>query len=131
MPSQAEMFEPTLAALQAYDGKLWLRILGQTHWQYNELPFWVLLESREQIADAIPVLQKHLAPLQNGPEADVTVSFITFEDGRDCSHGLIEGEELFGPHVMELIYDEPECGERKPRIFDAVYPDDPWVIKTS
>ena len=130
MSVRSEKFEETLTELQKYDGKLWLRILGQTHWQYNELPFWILMNDRDQIEEAIPVLQKLLRPLQNecASEANITVSFITFDGDKDCSHGMFEGEEFFEKNVIEELYEEPGCRAREFGVFDAAYPGDPWAV---
>ena len=119
-----------LAELQKYDGKLWLRILGQTHWQYNELPFWVLMRDRDQIKAASPVLQKALRPLQDLPDIGITVSFITFENNLHCSHGMFDGEECFEKEAINALYEEPGCREREYGVFDVEYPNDPWAIKT-
>ncbi|WP_137135997.1 hypothetical protein [Rhizobium sp. FKY42] len=129
MSIRSDKFEETLAELQKYDGKLWLRILGQTHWQYNELPFWVLMKDREQIKDAFPVLQKILRPLQDDPDADITVSFITFAGDQDCSHGYYKGMEFFEENAIDEIYEEPGCRPREPHLFDHAYPNDPWAMK--
>ena len=129
MSTESDQFEQALAELQQYDGTLWLRILGQTHWQHNELPFWVLMRDREQIKEAFPVLQRILRPLQNFPDADITVSFMTFEGDRDCSHGMYKGEEFFKENAIDDLYEEPGCGEREMTVFDYAYPDDPWAMK--
>ena len=129
MSTASRMFEETLAQLQKYDGNFWLRILGETHWQYGELPFWVLLKDRAQIEESFPVLQKMLRPLQDMGTADITVSFITFDGDQDCSHGMFKGEEFFEETAANYLYEEPECGPRKSRVFDHAYPDDAWAIK--
>lgn len=129
MAYKSDVFAETLAELQKYDGKLWLRILGQTHWQYNELPFWVLMKDRDQIKEAFPVLQNALRPLQGLPDIDISVSFITFEGDQECSHGMFDGEEFFAENAMDDLYKEPECSARKMTVFDDAYPNDPWAIK--
>lgn len=131
MSTEPDLFEQTLETLQNYDGVHWLRILGQTHWQYNELPFWILLRDREEIADATHILQKSLLPLQGYSNADVTVSFITFENDRHCSHGVFKGEEFFEKSALEDIYEEPQCRARRMSVFDYAYPNDPWAIKAT
>jgi hypothetical protein len=129
MAYKPDKFEETLSELQKYDGKLWLRILGQTHWQHDELPFWVLMKDREQIKDAFPVLQTLLLPLQIEAGADITVSFITFDGDKHCSHGYFKGLEFFGENAIDEIYEEPGCRKREPSVFDDAYPNDPWAIK--
>ena len=129
MSAGSDQFEETLAELQKYDGKLWLRILGQTHWQYNEIPFWVLMKDRNQIREAFPVLQKLLRPLQDISDVDTTVAFITFEGDKDCSHGMFKGEEFFEENAISRLYKRPQCSDREPDVFDHAYPGDPWAIK--
>ena len=131
MAYEPDKFEETLAKLQEYDGKLWLRILGQTHWQFNELPFWILMKNREQIKEAFPVLQELLRPLQKDPDADITVSFITFEGDKHCSHGMFKGEEFFQENAIDDLYEEPGCRPREASVFDDAYPNDPWAIKST
>ncbi len=129
MQYKPDIFAETLGKLQKYDGKLWLRVLGETHWQFNELPFWVLVKNRDQIKEAFPVLQKILRPLQKTPDADITVSFITFEGDEQCSHGMFDGEEFFTENALDDLYEEPGCHKREFGVFDAAYPNDPWAIK--
>jgi hypothetical protein len=129
MNTASHEFSQILAALQEYDGKLWLRILGQTHWQYDELPFWVLLKERSEIKQAISVLQTYLKPLQDTSGANITVSFITFEGDQDCSHGYFKGRDFFAGDVLNEIYAEPECSVREIGLFDHEYPNDPWAMK--
>ena len=128
MSNKPDEFSEILAALQKQDGKLWLRILGQTHWQYDELPFWVLMKDRHQIVEALPVLQRLLRPLQDHSGADITVSFITFDGDLDCSHGYFKGEEFFSANAIGDLYEEPECERRKLRLFDYEYPNDSWAL---
>ena len=128
MSNKPDEFSEILAALQKQDGKLWLRILGQTHWQYDELPFWVLMKDRHQIVEALPVLQRLLRPLQDHSGADITVSFITFDGDRDCSHGYFKGEDFFSANAVDDIYDEPECSIRELGLFDREYPNDSWAL---
>jgi hypothetical protein len=130
MNEETDKFSKVLADLKEFDGKFWLRILGQTHWQYNELPFWVLLADRSQIETAISVMQPLLRPLQDDSGADVTISFITFDAGQDCSHAYFKGEEFFSENAIDEVYEEPECGPRTLRLFDYEYPNDPWALKS-
>lgn len=130
MSDSPDEFDAILEAAQRYDGTHWLRILGQTHWQYDELPFWVLLKERDQIFEAIPVLQRLLRPLQDHSGADITVAFITFEGDLDCSHAYFKGEEFFAKGALAEIDSEPICRKRESRVFDDAYPNDAWALKS-
>lgn len=123
-----DRFDATLDALKKSDGDLWVRILGQTHWQYNELPFWVLVRNPEQIRSAIPYLQEKLRPLQSLDEADITVSFLSFDGPNQTSYGMFKGDAFFEDAVDQHLYAEPFVSPREKGVFDAEYPNDAWAL---
>lgn len=126
LPDPLDEFLPRL---QREDDRLWVRILAQTHWQYGEIPFWVLVETREQIAQALPFLQEALAPLRaEEPDAKVTVAFIGMSPTTQFSYGMFEGDEFFAPDALHHLYDEPFESPRTVGVFDATYPNDSYAI---
>lgn len=125
---KSQEFEEFLDNLKRYDGKIWLRILGQTHPQYNEIPFWVLVSGPEQVETTVLKLQKELYPLQGVDGLNVTLAVSSYRDGLKCQHVMYHGEELFSDDALEEIDYEPICRERRRSLFDDVYPDDPWAL---
>ena len=121
-------FQAFLGELKRYDGVLWLRILGETHWQYDEIPFWVLVSGPEQVEPTILKLREALRPLQGLRGANVTLAINTVRDRLKCQYVMYHGEELFRDDALDQVYDDPDWRERRYGLFDAVYPDDPWSM---
>lgn len=121
--------EQVLHELQKSDGDKWIRILAQDHHQYQEIPFWVLVEGREQIPNAISFLQEKLRPLQEGSQSDVTVSFVSYHGDKEHSHGMFKGEEFFSRNAVDDLYEEPFENPRVESVFDVAYPHDHWALR--
>lgn len=117
-----------LPQLQQEDGRLWVRILGQAHWQYEELAIWVLVENREQIAEALAFLQRALTPLRSVPDAKVTVAFMGMTRTQEFGYGMFKGDEFFATDALGCLYDEPFENPRTANVFDIRYPNDPYAI---
>ena len=117
-----------LAELREQDSKLWLAITGQIHWEFNEIPFWVLVENREQIKNAIPFLQEKLRSLPKEADLQITVSFNSFTNEKIFSYGMYHGEEFFLPNAMNRLYNPPAEREREQTVIDADYPKAKWSI---
>ena len=120
--------DEVLADLQNMDGVLWLHILGQQHWQYDELPFWVLLNDEAQFPKAVEFLQSKLRNLNDASEAIVTVAFIIYRGRTELSLGYFEGKEFFDLK-SESIEISPMERTRTPSVFDAQYPNEAWSIE--
>lgn len=117
-----------LPELQREDGRLWMRILAETHWHYGEIPFWVLVKDQAQIAEALPFLQEALAPLRSEPDAKVTVAFLSKTRVRELHYGMLEGDAFFAPNALDFYNEEPIETHRTASVFDSAYPDDPYAI---
>lgn len=117
-----------LPELQREDGRLWMRILAQTQWQYGEIAFWVLVKDQAQIAEALPFLQDALRPLRSEPELKVTVAFFSMTHVREFDYGMLEGDAFFAPKALDWFNEEPIEGDRLPGVFDTAYPNDAYAI---
>ena len=118
-----------LKELQQQDGILWCRILGQQHWQFDELPFWVIFDDREQLLPALEFLQDKLRILQGFDGADITVSFGKLTKTEDIYFAYYKGEEFFSPQAKLYLDLEPIVSSREKGVFDYAYPDEEWAIK--
>lgn len=121
--------DAVLMELQRQDGILWSRILGQQHWQFDELPFWVIFDEREQLLPALEFLQDKLRVLQGFDGADITVSFGKLTKTEDIFYAYYKGEEFFSPEARLDLYREPIVSSREKSVFDDAYPDEEWSIK--
>lgn len=127
MATKTQKIENILSDLKRSDGEKWIRILGQYHPQYHEVPVWVLVENRGQIEAAIRYLQDKLKPLQSD-EDDVTVSFVSYNGDKEHSLGMFKGDEFFMPDAINYLYDEPFVNQRTQSVFDAEYPMEKWSL---
>lgn len=118
-----------LQELQRQDGILWCRILGQQHWQFDELPFWVIFDDREQLLPALEFLREKLRPLQGFDGADITVSFGNLTKTEDIYFAYYKGEDFFSSQAKLDLDFEPIVSAREKSVFDDVYPDEKWAIK--
>ncbi|CUX06979.1 hypothetical protein AGR1B_pa0223 [Agrobacterium fabacearum S56] len=127
MTTKTQTIENILSDLKRSDGEKWIRILGQYHPQYHEVPVWVLVENRGQIEAAIRFLQEKLKPLQSD-EDDVTVSFVSYNGDKEYSFGMFKGGEFFIPDAINYLYEEPFVNQRTQSVFDAEYPMEKWSL---
>jgi hypothetical protein len=121
--------DAVLKELQKQDGILWRRILGQQHWHFDELPFWVIFDGREQLLSALQFLQDKLQALQGFDGANITVSFGKLTKTEDIFFAYYKGEEFFSPQAKLSLDIEPVVRPREKGVFDYLYPDEEWSTK--
>ena len=108
------------------DGKLWIGICAEIHDQWKEMPFWVLVDNREQIPGAIRCLQGELREFQGPYENDVTFAFVMRTRNTQWLSGRMKGDLFFDdiyPYswCMDGPFDEEP---RENNLFDTYYPDE-------
>lgn len=114
--------------LRKNDGNLWVRICGQTHWEFNEIPFFVLVSSPKQIPEALKILQDYLKPINLEPDVKFTIAFMSLSKQYVTNHGFFQGEDIFKPNAIDKLYPEPYLDERRMTVFDAEYPNEEWAF---
>jgi hypothetical protein len=68
----------TLAALKTLDGTVWQRSSGELHYQYKEMPNWIIISADADLRNAhrafVKIFEPHFAKMK---DVNVTVSYTT------------------------------------------------------
>ncbi len=125
-----EMFDidNSLYDLRKNDGKLWVKICGETHWEFGEIPLFVLVSSPDQISKALQYLQNYLRPIKLEPDMKFTIAFMSLSKQYVTNHGFFQGDDIFKPNAIDHLYPEPYQDERYMTMFDAEYPNEEWAF---
>jgi hypothetical protein len=71
----------TLAALKAFDGTVWQQSSGELHYQYKEMPNWIIINADADLRAAhrafVAIFEPHFAKMK---DVNVTVSYTTPDD---------------------------------------------------
>lgn len=102
-----------MRALEALPDKPWREIGSELQRGGAELPIWVLVQSRDQIAPAFDLIRRTTAPFRaDAPGTDVSLSFDQFEGGRLIHWNHVEPSEVrSGQTLLPLGADPMELGQ--------------------
>ena len=103
-------YSKILTELSKFDGKAWRIALGELHSQYNELCFWVLLDSHEQLKFAVEEFRKTI--LYNKKEIGdigVTISFYMIKEKVKKIIVYLENEDIFDDRKLDVAASEFEA----------------------
>jgi hypothetical protein len=125
-----EMFDidQILSDLRKNDGKLWLRICGQTHWEFDEIPIFVLVSDSKQISESLRYLQEYLKRINVEKNMKFTIAFMSLSKLYVYNHGFFQGDDIFKSDAIDHLYPEPYVDERRMTVFDAEYPNEEWAF---
>lgn len=96
----------TLDALRALDGTLWHQASGELHYQYKEMPNWIVLGSSQDIRTAhrafVAIFEPYFTRLR---DVNVTVSYTI---------GNTKFEVLDTNEIVRSALDDPDFGRAAP-----------------